>query len=215
MTQEDEFRLVKIAQQDFGGVNGRRAMQLLLRRHKGFLQRIVMRYANNRYLEVDVRAHALIGFTEGVRRFNAAEGVKLLSFVVWWVRREIQAGLYDLSLISVPQHEIINMQMAGRVGELVDLRNWGLRYIYLDKYADFIPLEVHEGENGYAERLDLLVKGAMKLTARDLAVIRGERLGLGLRTIGRHLGISQERVRQVLNKRIYPKLRRAAVMYGI
>jgi RNA polymerase sigma factor (sigma-70 family) len=96
---EEELALVQRYQAGESCAGG-----VLLEAHAGLIHNFAKRFFHTGLEREDVKQEAKIGFLEGVKRYDPAEGVKLTTYAMWWVWNHLQIAVRDTSrLIRVPR----------------------------------------------------------------------------------------------------------------
>lgn len=199
------------------------------------LRRWARRYQGRGVDTDDLFQDAVVGVLRAVERFDPDRG----PFVLWarlWVRQGLQQTVAESSrAFRLPTHVLWEMhelkeareRLAGRLGreprlaELADELGWGV-----DRLADVLraerPADDVEGMDILADALedqfDEVLEAVtveqlrpllLRLSEREREILRGRASGDSLRTIGRRLGVSGERVR-VIEERALARTRAAA-----
>jgi RNA polymerase sigma factor (sigma-70 family) len=183
----------------------------------------------------DLLQDAVVGALRAVERFDPERG----PFLVWarlWVRQALQQTVAESSrAFRLPTHVLWEMhelkearqRLAGRLGrdprlaELADELGWGV-----DRVADVLraerPADDIDGMDVVADTIadefdkvleavtaDQLRPLLLHLSEREREILRARTRGESLRTIGRRLGVSGERVRAI-EERALARTRAAA-----
>lgn len=85
ITRSEENRLVKLAQS-----GNRKAMGFLVKNNMGLIYQTAVHYKCGRASVDDIYACAVIGWMEGVMKFDPSHGVRLGSYAIQWCRRRAQ-----------------------------------------------------------------------------------------------------------------------------
>ena len=85
LSREEEQVLVSRAQ-----AGDRDAESILLRSNLRMIINVAKRYATEKTPLSDLVSEGALGFREGLRRFTAGRGIRLMSYTIWWVRQRIQ-----------------------------------------------------------------------------------------------------------------------------
>lgn len=85
---EEELRLAKLA-----AVGCEKSIELLVNANLRFVVSIAKRYKNKEVKLIDIINTGNIGLIEAVRKFDHTKGFKLISYAVWFIRKEIIAFL--------------------------------------------------------------------------------------------------------------------------
>lgn len=88
ITVDEELRLAKLA-----AVGCEKSIEKLIRSNLRFVVSIAKRYKNKEIKLIDIINTGNIGLIEAVRKFDHTKGFKLISYAVWFIRKEIIAFL--------------------------------------------------------------------------------------------------------------------------
>ncbi len=185
----------------------------------------------------DLVQDSVVGVLRAVERYQPAKG-PFLPWARLWVRQSLQQAVAECSRpLRLPTHvlwEIHELKEArekltrvrrrepGMV-ELADALGWSAERVgeilraerppaSVEETADLLvePLALDAYEEVLAEVAAAQVRPLMlQLTEREREVLEARTAGQSLRELGRRLGVSQERVRQI-EERALSKLRAAA-----
>jgi RNA polymerase primary sigma factor len=213
-----------------------RARARLIEVMVGWLRRWARRYQGRGVDSDDLLQDAVVGLLRAVQGFDPERGPFLL-WARLWVRQALQQAVAESSrAFRLPTHVLWEMhelkdareRLAGRLGrdprlvELADELGWGV-----DRVADVVrverPTEAIEGvdvvSHGLANEdfdrvLEAVTAGQLRplllrLSERERDILRARADGESLRTIGRRLGVSGERVRSI-EERALARIRAAA-----
>jgi RNA polymerase primary sigma factor len=202
----------------------------LVRRHEGLLYRHARRLVGRADMD-DLMQEARIGFLHGCTRFDPAFGVKVPTYALSWARQRLQACALRGTAVHLPPGGKTNkvtyhaQRMAGelgttdaraildalgleRSGRLLEAVRFTLRGH--DEAAEDMHLTASgpdPGENVDRERLLAEIRAALEvLPERARAIVLRRLDGERLESIGRDLGVSRERVRQI-EAQAYSRLR--------
>lgn len=200
-----------------------------------WLRRWARRYQGRGVDSDDLTQDAVVGVLRAVERFDPARG----PFLLWarlWVRQALQQTVAESSRTSrLPTHVLWEMhdlkeareRLASRLGreprlaELADELGWGV-----DRVADVLraerPVDDIDGTDIVADSIgdefervleavtaEQLRPLLLRLSEREREILRARASGDSLRTIGRRLGVSGERVRAI-EERALARTRAAA-----
>lgn len=188
------------------------------------LRRLVRRYAGRGVDTDDLLQEAVVGLLRAVERYEPSRG-PFAAWAVLWVRQALQQAVAECSrAVRLPTHVLWDMhelkdarerlsQASGRepsLRSLADELGWSLdrvgEVLRAERPADSTEgmdlLDDPLGEQQFEDVLlrltaDQLRPSLLRLTAREREVLRLRAEGESLRTIGRRLGISGERVRAI------------------
>lgn len=88
ITVDEELRLAKLA-----ALGCEKSVQKLITSNLRFVVSIAKRYKNKDVKLIDIINTGNIGLIEAVRKFDHTKGFKLISYAVWFIRKEIIAFL--------------------------------------------------------------------------------------------------------------------------
>jgi RNA polymerase primary sigma factor len=229
------------------------AMEELVRRNLRFVVSVAKKYQNRGMPLIDLIGEGNVGLMTAARKFDPDQGVKFISYAVWWIRQAILAALArqgrtvrvplnrtaDLSRVikaiamlrdkltrEPTRSEIAHVTGISTeiVGALASLNASEVRLdATIGKDSDRALIErfsVEEGVSTEGQILDQfktheVERALLTLPARDAKILR---LYFGLEQdrehtldeIGKLLGVTRERVRQ-LRDRALKRLRHGAV----
>jgi RNA polymerase sigma factor (sigma-70 family) len=90
MDRSEEARLACLAQ---GGCE--KSLDRLVRANSRFVIAVAKKYQNHGLPLKDLIQEGNIGMIRGIRKFDPARGVKLISYAVWWIRQAIQEAIAE------------------------------------------------------------------------------------------------------------------------
>jgi RNA polymerase primary sigma factor len=229
------------------------AMEELVRRNLRFVVSVAKKYQNRGMPLIDLIGEGNVGLMTAARKFDPDQGVKFISYAVWWIRQAILAALArqgrtvrvplnrtaDLSRVikaiamlrekltrEPTRSEIAHVTGISTeiVGALASLNAADVRLdATIGKDSDRALIErfsVEEGTSTEGQILDQfktheVERALLTLPARDARILR---LYFGLEEdrehtldeIGKMLGVTRERVRQ-LRDRALKRLRHGSV----
>jgi RNA polymerase primary sigma factor len=229
------------------------AMEELVRRNLRFVVSVAKKYQNRGMPLIDLIGEGNVGLMTAARKFDPDQGVKFISYAVWWIRQAILAALArqgrtvrvplnrtaDLSrvikAIAMLREKLTREPTAKEishvtgisteiVGALASLNSSEVRLdASIGKDSDRALIErfsVDEGTSTEGQILDQfktheVERALLTLPPRDAKILR---LYFGLEAdrehtldeIGKMLGVTRERVRQ-LRDRALKRLRQGAV----
>jgi RNA polymerase primary sigma factor len=229
------------------------AMEELVRRNLRFVVSVAKKYQNRGMPLIDLIGEGNVGLMTAARKFDPDQGVKFISYAVWWIRQAILAALArqgrtvrvplnrtaDLSrvikAIAMLREKLTREPTAREISHVTGisteivgaLATLNASEVRLDasvgKDSDRSLIERFSAEEGPSTEVQLLdqfktheVERALRtLPERDAKILR---LYFGLEEdrehtldeIGKMLGVTRERVRQ-LRDRALKRLRHGAV----
>ena len=220
----EELALVARAQ-----AGDRGAVAALLRRHAGLIHLTCRPYFGNTHDAEDVLQAGRIGFMRGVRGFDPTRGTKLWTYARDWVRLEARDALITAFPIILPRYRHIEVSASERTGDPSALARKLRKLLRMaktdaplhagdspgemltlgDTIESTTPLadEVAESSIDGDRARELIDAALASLAPRDGAIMRRRLLdGETLEAIGASVGLTRERVRQIVESR-KPKLR--------
>jgi RNA polymerase sigma factor (sigma-70 family) len=205
------------------------------------LRRWAARYRGEGVEMEDLVQEAVVGLLRAFERYDPERGVPFPAWARWWVRQALQQAVAESTRpVRLPTHVLWDMHelkdarerltrergREPRAMELADELGWTA-----DHLADVLraerPAEAIESPDlveyplsgeAYEEVImrvaaEQIRPTLLQLTERERAVLAARGAGESLRTIGRRLGISGERVRTI-EGRALAKLRASAASGG-
>lgn len=161
----------------------------------------------------DLIAEGNIGLIKAMDRFDASKGFKTISYSVWWIRQTIMEAINKRNSIEADDlpTETNTPEMSIESEEYVDNIKETVNEVFIDN-----EYEKREKENTEKSAISRLTEN---LTEKEKTILfkyyglNGEK-ELTLEEIGKELGITKERVRQI-NEKTLKKLRSSALIFGI
>jgi RNA polymerase primary sigma factor len=237
LNAEQEDRVARLAQ-----AGDRDALELLIRSNLRFVISVAKKYQNRGMSFLDLIQEGNVGLVTAARKFDPDQGVKFISYAVWWIRQAILASLAKNSRsVRLPLNRATELarivrvreqlrQELGRdpsaeeIGELAELEPATVDMLQALNVAE-VRLDAPVGaseDNHLADRFlvdetsleesveAILLKEHVALALRDLRPrdARVVRLYYGLQgeqehtleEIGKLLGVTRERVRQLRDR---------------
>ena len=162
------------------------------------------RYGSNVGQETidDTIQAGLCGVLEGLKRFDHTRGLRVCTYVTYWVRRECFSAIWDNRTIRIPKG--LRNKMSDNPGMK---RVFSLDTTEIDKFGEhksFEHRELYTEDKGF-EMVDQddffrFIVGEMdKLSDREKDILMSRSKGVTLRKIGEKYGLSRERIRQIQN----------------
>src|SRR5215216_2610217 len=153
---------------------------------------IAKNYRNQGLPFLDLIQEGMFGLIRAVEKFEWQRGLKFSTYATWWIRQAVARAIADKArTIRVPVHVVERMQKIQRAE----------RHLWT-QLAREPTLEEIAHEAGLPLQKEALDRALDSLPERDRRVLE-LRYGLGgeephtLEHIGRRLGITRERVRQI------------------
>ena len=218
LTQKEEIALarkVRAGDQD--------SMQELVKRNLRFVISVAKKYQNRGLPLTDLIGEGNVGLLTAARKFDPDQGVKFISYAVWWIRQAILAALARQGrTVRVPLNRTADLSRIVRTAEY--LRQTLRREPTPEEIADATKLSLDpDGDRSLIERFiaedlpdtedqamdrflsDEIEQALNTLQRRDAKVLR---LYFGLdggrehtlEEIGGMLGVTRERVRQLRDR---------------
>jgi RNA polymerase primary sigma factor len=203
----------------------RDARDRLVEANLGFVVKVAKEYRNLGIPFEDLLNEGNLGLLEAARRFDADKGTKFITCAIWWIRKAILAALDEhSSLVRLPgyQKRKLREARAREADAEPDARTGAGRGIHvysMDATSDEGPRSTFaerltgslggcpEGRLISREAQRLLDDAVMRLPEQERQVIVA-RFGLAgepvrvLKDLGREMGLSRERVRQIEQRAI-------------
>ena len=81
------------------------ALQELVKRNLRFVISVAKKYQNRGLPLIDLIGEGNVGLLTAARKFDPDQGVKFISYAVWWIRQALQRGVASKGrTIRVPAH---------------------------------------------------------------------------------------------------------------
>jgi RNA polymerase primary sigma factor len=222
LDREEEARLARRARERGDGAARRQLVTANLR----FVVAVAKRYRGRGVAFEELVNEGNVGLVRAAERFDERHGVRFVTYAAWWVRQAILAAL-SAARPEAPAARKRNGRRAGVVRESGSGRRRAarVRFVSLDHpgpgrrdgaLEERVPDAGAADPGSSVERQalrDLLDAGLAFLPEREERVLRGYfgldgRPARSLERLGRELGVSGERVRQ-LKDRALDRLRAA------
>ena len=94
LTQAQEIAVARRVQ-----LGDEEAMQELVKRNLRFVISVAKKYQNRGLALTDLIGEGNIGLMTAARKFDPDQGVKFISYAVWWIRQSILAAHDDLTVV--------------------------------------------------------------------------------------------------------------------
>jgi RNA polymerase primary sigma factor len=181
----------------------------LVEANLGFVFRVAAEFRGRGVMFEDLVNAGNIGLVQAAKRFDGRRGNRFVTYAVFWVRKAILASLHGSDLIRTSQHEfrrrkslpLSEHRIAPRVVSLDVMNGPDDDRTLSDVVADRSAANP-EQELISAEQVEWLRAAVVALSPRERFIVNA-RFGFGgqeplsLSEIGRRLGMSRERVRQI------------------
>ncbi len=180
----------------------------LVESHIGFVVRVATEYRGKGVPFDDLVNAGNLGLVIAARRFDGARGHRFVTYAAFWIRKSMIESIYRANTVRVTRHAVQKRRAEGALAvpalRLVSLdaprgaedeRTWG--EVFADERTG-----TPEDEAILAQQIAQLRRAMDALDARERAILAA-RFGLdgaepeSRGTIGRRLGLSRERVRQI------------------
>lgn len=223
LDREEEARLARRAREGGDGEARRRLVSANLR----FVVAVAKRYRGRGVPFEELVNEGNVGLVRAAERFDERHGVRFVTYAAWWVRQAILAALSAAAPSARPRSGRGGRRRAAVVRETGagPRRPERVRFVSLDHpgpgrrdgaLGERVPDRGADDPGSSAERRalrELLDAGLAFLPEREERVLRGYfgldgRPARTLERLGRELGVSGERVRQ-LKDRALDRLRAA------
>jgi RNA polymerase primary sigma factor len=113
LTAEEEDRLARLAQ-----AGDSLALEQLIRANLRFVVSVAKRYQNRGLAFGDLIQEGNIGLVTAAKKFDPDQGVKFISYAVWWIRQAILASLARQSRsVRLPLNRATELSRVLRVSE--------------------------------------------------------------------------------------------------
>ncbi|HET9480383.1 MAG TPA: sigma-70 family RNA polymerase sigma factor [Candidatus Polarisedimenticolia bacterium] len=170
----------------------------------------------------DLISEGNVGLLRAASRYDPSRGTRFITYAAWWVRKAILSALSDQSVVHVPDSRRRKEAEQGLV----------TRYIAIplddrDDVPGLFPTGALEDPDAVDPEAETIRRQALARMSRSLSCLRRverriltERFGLDgagertLREVGKGLGLSRERVRQIQDQAMERLRRRLAERAG-
>src|SRR6266699_967189 len=215
LTQKEEIALARKVR-----AGDQESMQELVKRNLRFVISVAEKYHNRCLPRTDLIGEGNVGLLTAARKFDPDQGVKFISYAVWWIRQAILAALARQGrTVRVPLNRTADLSRIVRTAEFLvqSLAALNTGDVRLDAPLDpdgdrslierFIAEDLPDTEDQAMDRFlsDEVESALNTLQRRDAKVLR---LYFGLdggrehtlEEIGGMLGVTRERVRQLRDR---------------
>lgn len=209
LDRKEEITLGRRARRHVDG-----AARSLVESNLKFVVRIALEYRNRGLPLADLISEGNLGLLIAASRFDPDRSLRFITYASWWIRKRILAALVDhASLIRVPAYRFRKFARR-RAGSGSGQRSPKLQIDSLDEAPGEDPYlresltdpdaPSPEEMAVRSESLELLRRSWSRLDPREQAILEW-RFGLSgtetltLKEIGRRIGLTRERVRQIQN----------------
>src|ERR1700704_598828 len=96
------------------------ALQELVQRNLRFVISVAKKYQNRGMPLIDLIGEGNVGLLTAARKFDPDQGVKFISYAVWWIRQAIQAAIARHGRpVRVPLNRTADLSRLGRTTPLL------------------------------------------------------------------------------------------------
>jgi len=118
LTAQQEIELGRLAR-----TGDEDAIQCLVRANLRFVISVAKKYQNRGVALIDLIQEGNVGLVTAARKFDVDQGVKFISYAVWWIRQAIQAAIARHGRpVRVPLNRTADLNRLGRVTTLLTER---------------------------------------------------------------------------------------------
>ena len=181
----------------------RLAATRLVRAHQRFVVYLAKRHRRYGIPFADLIQEGMVGLLEAIRRFNPERNARLSTYAVWWIRAAIQDHIVkSVPLARLGSSAARRAQLFGARRDQAQAEPQGEAIVPVDSLpsAEPSPEERLMSVRQWAQPLRLLPGALKSLSPRERLIIVRRFLNQPARSraaIGRELGLSKERVRQL------------------
>lgn len=189
----------------------------LVYRNMGLAYRLAFKYNGSGMKlgleQTDLVQHALAGLCEGVERFRPEFGHRFSTYGSWWIKHAVTRAIHNGALVRIPVHQHSKGMKAPPIVSL------DAKVSDEENAQTFLELLVEDGPSAQEQltvRDDVMaaLEAIERLPRRERKMVR-MRFGIApytrshtLREVGSAFGLSRERIRQVVDLRVLPRLRK-------
>src|SRR5919198_834998 len=184
LTAEEEVGLAKRIER-----GDREAKDRMINSNLRLVVSIAKRYQGHGLSLLDLIQEGIIGLIRAVEKFDWRRGFKFSTYATWWIRQAVQRGVANKSrTIRIPVHIVEREQKIARAER---------------ELATRLGRQPTEEEVTYSLQEQALRRAVAELPEREREIVKlryglnGDRDPKSLDAIGRELGMTRERVRQI------------------
>ena len=175
-----------------------KAQNEILTSNLRFVFNIASRYKGNGAAISDLISEGNLGLVKAIQKFDASKDVKFISYAVWWIRNAMQEFIKkrQASLNIEKEEEVLNKPLFSKgipdsEDEWIERRD-----VVLSDEEDEEKRELHKNQRKVIDTLMSKLCGREKAIIEKYYGIYGNK-SKNLEELGKELGITKERVRQI------------------
>lgn len=166
-----------------------------------FVFNIAKRYKGNGANIADLISEGNLGLIKAMQKFDTSKNVKFISYAVWWVRNAMQEFIKKRQMcLNIEKEEetlnapILNNGIPDSEDDWVEKKE-----VVLSSEEDEAKRELHKNQRKIVETLMSKLEGRERYIVERYYGVDGKK-SKNLEEIGKELGITKERVRQLKAK---------------
>ena len=175
-----------------------KAQNEILTSNLRFVFNIASRYKGNGAAISDLISEGNLGLVKAIQKFDPSKDVKFISYAVWWIRNAMQEFIKkrQASLNIEKEEEVLNKPLFSKgipdsEDEWIEKRD-----VVLSDEEDEEKRELHKNQRKVIDTLMSKLCGREKTIIEKYYGIYGNK-SKNLEELGKELGITKERVRQI------------------
>ena len=175
-----------------------KAQNEILTSNLRFVFNIASRYKGNGAAISDLISEGNLGLVKAIQKFDPSKDVKFISYAVWWIRNAMQEFIKkrQASLNIEKEEEVLNKPLFSKgipdsEDEWIERRD-----VVLSDEEDEEKRELHKNQRKVIDALMSKLCGREKAIIEKYYGIYGNK-SKNLEELGKELGITKERVRQI------------------
>ena len=180
-----------------------KAQNEILTSNLRFVFNIASRYKGNGAAISDLISEGNLGLVKAIQKFDTSKDVKFISYAVWWIRNAMQEFIKkrQASLNIEKEEEVLNKPLFNKgipdsEDEWIEKRD-----VVLSDEEDEEKRELHKNQRKVIDTLMSKLQGREKFIVEKYYGINGGK-SKNLEELGKELGITKERVRQIKDSAI-------------